>query len=62
MKYISLTLMRGPMQKRAKESSSDVGISPGIIKARPPSKKHMSQRWLDFDSSKENHIYLSYKK
>ena len=44
----TLKLRRGPL-KRTKESSSDVGVSPDIIKARPPVKRCSSTcRSLDF--------------
>ena len=44
----ALKLWRGPL-KRTKESSSDVGVSPDIYKARPPVKRCSSIcRSLDF--------------
>ena len=44
--YKTLTLARGPL-KRVK----DAVVSPDTIKARPPSKKLLSQRQLDFGHS-----------
>lgn len=44
----ALKLQRGPL-KRTKESSSDIGVSPDISKARPPVKRCSStRRSLDF--------------
>ena len=51
--YGSLAHTRGPL-KRTKESSAVVGVSPDIAKARPPAKKQLSRRQLDFDHGKEN--------
>ena len=48
----ALKLQRGPL-KRTKESSSDLGVSPDIIKARPPVKRSTSTcRSLDFGQCK----------
>ena len=47
--YKTLTLARGPL-KRAK----DAVVSPDTIKARPPTKKLLSQRQLDFGHSKHH--------
>ena len=43
------TLLRKTNLKRPKESSGTVGVSPGTLKARPPSKR--PSRRLDFESS-----------
>ena len=48
--YRALQPARGPL-KRTKESSAQVGVSPDTVKARPPSKKQLSRRQLDFDNS-----------
>lgn len=45
--YKSLVLARGAL-KRTKESSASIGVSPDTLRSRPPSKKHLSQRQLDF--------------
>ena len=45
--YGSLVLARGGL-KRTKESSASIGVSPDTLKVRPPSKKHLSQKQLDF--------------
>jgi hypothetical protein len=37
--------------KRTKETSSSDGVSPDTAKVRPPYKKHLSRRQLDFDQS-----------
>ena len=49
--YKILALARGPL-KRAK----DAVVSPDTIKARPPPKKLLSQRQLDFGHSKHHNI------
>ena len=49
--YKILTLARGPL-KHAK----DTVVSPDTIKARPPSKKLLSQRQLDFGHTKHHNI------
>ena len=46
--YDLLLLTRAPL-KRTKESSASIGVSPDTIRARPPPKKHLSQRQLTFE-------------
>ena len=46
------TCRRGEL-KRTKETSSSVGISPDTAKSRPPSKRRLTQRRLDFTQSKK---------
>ena len=47
-----LTCMRGEL-KRTKETSSSVGVSPDTSKNRPPSKRRLTQRRLEFTQSKK---------
>ena len=46
------TCMRGEL-KRTKETSSSVGVSPDTAKNRPPSKRRLTQRRLEFTQSKK---------
>ena len=48
--FSTMSIQRGQL-KRTKETSSSIGVSPDTAKIRPPSKKHLSRRQLDFDQS-----------
>ena len=61
--YSKLRTCRRGELKRTKESSGSVGISPDTAKNRPPSKRRLTQRRLDFTQSKKHKkkiIVLSY--
>lgn len=48
--YSKMSLQRGEL-KRTKDTSSSAGVSPDTAKVRPPSKKHLARKQLDFDQS-----------
>lgn len=51
-----LPCARGEL-KRTKETSSLLGISPDTAKNRPPSKRRLTQRRLDFNQGKKQRKY-----
>ncbi len=51
--YIKLRTCRRGELKQTKETSSSVGISPDTDKNRPPSKRRLTQKRLDFTQSKK---------
>ena len=55
--YTTLCTCRRGELKRTKETSSSVGISPDTAKSRPPSKRRLTQKRLDFNQSKNNNYY-----
>ena len=58
--YTKLRTCRRGELKQTKETSSSVGISPDTAKNRPPSKRRLTQKHLDFTQGKKQkiHIYI----
>ena len=53
--YTKVRTYRSGELKRTKEISGSVGISPDTAKNRPPAKRRLTQRHLDFNESKRNY-------
>ena len=55
---IFVALKRGPL-KRTKETSAYSGVSPDTEKSRPPPKRQLSRRQLNFEEGK-NILYITH--
>ena len=49
--YLTLALRQKEL-KRTEETSSSTGVSPDILRSRPPSKKRLPPRHLEFETGK----------